>query len=129
MDDQPIIRELLQKCLELERYTVDLAENGKEAWRKLCAITYDCVVLDLKMPVMGGKELYTLINEVDETLAQKVLFITGDTISRDTGDFLTASGLQVLHKPFDIQELLGKVRTLTEISRNKGKSVLNTGLN
>ncbi len=109
---------MLHRALELERYTVDLAENGEEAWRKICAMHYDCVVLDLKMPVMGGRELYNLINEVDESLVQKVLFITGDTIGRDTRDFLTATGRQVLHKPFDIQELLGKVRTLTEISKN-----------
>ena len=97
---------------------MDLAENGQEAWRKLSAMVYDCVVLDLKMPVMGGQELYTRINEADEPLAQKVLFITGDTIGRDTRDFLIATGRQVLHKPFNIRELLGKVKTLTEITKN-----------
>lgn len=116
VDDEITIRDMLRRALELERYTVDLAENGEEAWRKMCAMHYDCIVLDLKMPVMGGQELYKLINEVDESLAQKVLFITGDTIGRDTRDFLTATEGQALHKPFELQELLGQVRTLTEIT-------------
>ena len=97
MDDEPKIRELLQKSLVVERYTVALAENAQEAWRKLSSMTYDCVLLDLKMPVMGAKSFYTRINEVDESLEQKVLFITGDTIGRDTRDFLIAGGRQELH--------------------------------
>ncbi len=35
VDDELLIRDLVQKYLEKERYTVDLAENGREAWRKL----------------------------------------------------------------------------------------------
>ena len=118
VDDEITIRDMLHKALELERYTVDLAENGEEAWRKMCAMHYDCIVLDLKMPVMGGQELYKVIKEVDESLVEKVLFITGDTIGRDTSDFLTATGGHVMHKPFEIRELLARVRALTEVTKN-----------
>ena len=43
VDDEPQIRNLLGKYLESERYTVDLAEDGREAGRKLANIDYDCI--------------------------------------------------------------------------------------
>ena len=45
-----MIQDMLRRSLERDRYTVDLAANGEEAWTKLRALRYDCVVLDLKMP-------------------------------------------------------------------------------
>ncbi len=84
VDDEPYIRDLLRKYFELEPYTVDLAHDGREAWRKLRDINYDCILLDLKMPGMSGQELYRRIQEIDEPLATRVVFITGDTVSLDT---------------------------------------------
>ena len=105
VDDEPHIRDLLRKYLETERYTVDLAEDGQEAWRKIQNIKYDCILLDLKMPGMSGQELYQLIQGISEPLASKVVFITGDTVSPETSSFLDSAGNPVLTKPFSIREL------------------------
>ena len=105
VDDEPNIRDLLRKYLELERYTVDLAEDGQEAWRKLANMDYDCILLDLKMPGMSGPELYQLIQGVSESLASRVVFITGDTVRPETNSFLESVGNPVLTKPFSIAEL------------------------
>ena len=105
VDNEPHIRDLLRKYLESERYTVDLAEDGREAWRKIQNIKYDCIILDLKMPGMSGPELYQLIQEIGEPLASKVVFITGDTLSPETSSFLDSSGNPVLTKPFSVAEL------------------------
>ena len=74
VDDEPHIRNLLRRSLELERYTVDLANDGEEAWRKLRTLRYDCILLDLKMPRMSGRELYQLIHRADEAASRKVIF-------------------------------------------------------
>ena len=58
VDDEPHIRDLLRKYLEIERYMVDLATDVQEAWRKLANMDYNCVILDLKVPGMSGPELY-----------------------------------------------------------------------
>ena len=107
VDDEPHIRDLLVRSLELEKYTVDLAKEGGEAWRKFQARRYDCILLDLKMPGMNGQELFRRIEESDPELAKRVIFITGDTISPVTRNFLSANHNPVLSKPLDI-ELLGR---------------------
>ena len=86
VDDEPQIRNLLRKYLESERYTVDLADDGHEAWRKLANMDYDCILLDLKMPGMSGSELYQLITEISETLAKKIVF-WGLKLNRKEGGF------------------------------------------
>ena len=59
-------------------YAVDLAGNGEEALLKLSQADYDCVVMDLRMPGLGGEELYRRIFDLYPATAAKVLFMTGD---------------------------------------------------
>ena len=114
VDDEPHIRDLLVRSLELENYTVDLAKEGEEAWRKLQARRYDCILLDLKMPGMSGQELFRRIEESDRELARRVIFITGDTISPITRNFLSASEKPVLSKPLDLEFLAQRVEELIQ---------------
>ncbi|MCH8225548.1 MAG: response regulator, partial [Chloroflexi bacterium] len=118
VDDEPDIRDLLVRVLEQERYTVDLAEEGGEAWDMLMARSYDCIVLDLKMPGVGGRELYQRIKESDYRLAKKVIFITGDTISNNTQDFIISTGNTAVSKPLDMDVLLMQVRKCLDATRN-----------
>ena len=112
VDDELDIRELLRRFFEPESYTVDLAKDGREAWRKIQDKKYDCMFLDLKMPRIGGEDLYQLILGISENLASKVIFITGDTVSRETRDFVSKSGNFVITKPFSREELLQTVSSI-----------------
>ncbi len=112
VDDEPLIRDLLRKYLESERYTVDLAEDGQEAWRKLAHMDYDCILLDLKMPGMSGRTLYGLMRETSPELTRKVVFVTGDTVGQDTKDFLAETGNAVVTKPFQLAELLQNIEAI-----------------
>ena len=112
VDDEPLIRNLLAKFLETRNFAVDQAPDGEEAWRKVQAMTYDCILLDLKMPGMGGRELYQLLEALDKEAADKVIFITGDTANADTKQFLESTGNPVMMKPFELEELHYKVREL-----------------
>lgn len=114
VDDEPQIRNLLGRYLESERYTVDLADDGHEAWRKLASIDYDCILLDLKMPGMGGPELYKLIQDISEPLASKIVFVTGDTVGPATQEFLSETNNPVVAKPFRMAELLQTIHELWE---------------
>ena len=89
----------------MQRYTVDLAEEGREAFNKLTSMTYDCILLDLKMPGMSGKEVFHLIEASDRQAAKKVIFITGDASDPDTRDFIAASNNPVVLKPFQLDDL------------------------
>ena len=50
------------------------AENGEQAWQSVQSRSYDCVIADLKLPGMSGKELYEAIENFDENLARRVVF-------------------------------------------------------
>ena len=112
VDDEPHIRDLLRKYLEMERYMVDLAADVQEAWRKLANMDYNCVILDLKMPGMSGPELYQRMQSISENLASKVVFISGDTVSPDTREFISQTGNPLLTKPFNLEEMLQAVQNL-----------------
>ena len=112
VDDEPLIRNLLAKFLTLQRFSVDLAEEGHEAWLKLQSRDYDCILLDLKMPGMNGMELYGLIQSADNEVAKKVIFITGDTVNPDTRNFIETNQNPVMIKPFELKELYSQVLEL-----------------
>ena len=114
VDDEPLIRDLLRKYMESEDYTVDLAQDGQEAWRKLAEIEYDCILLDLKMPGMSGQQLYELMRDHRGDLMRKVVFTTGDTMSPDTREFLTEAGNPTISRPFRLEEVLREVKNLED---------------
>lgn len=105
VDDEPDLRTILAKQLELRRFNVDLADGGEEAWRKLQSLEYDCILLDLRMPGMSGQELYLRVKLAKPELADRIIFITGDTVNPDTREFLINVTNPVLSKPFDFREL------------------------
>ena len=114
VDDEPHIRNLLRRSLESERYMVDLANDGEEAWGKLGNLRYDCILLDLKMPRMSGRELYQLIHQTDEALSRKVIFISGDTVNQATHKFISRTGKPLVTKPFQLEELRSHIANLVE---------------
>ena len=77
---------------------------------------YDCLVLDLKMPGMSGEDLFGMIGRERPDLARRVLFMTGDTVSKRTHDFLTGTGQPWLSKPVQLQELIDEVATLCKMT-------------
>ena len=105
VDDEPATLDFIARALSAEGYIVDLAGDGEEAWGKIQTKAYDCVVLDLRMKGMSGQRLYRLIEDFDKGLASRVIFMTGDTFSSDTRDFIDATPNLVLKKPFGIAEL------------------------
>ncbi len=105
VDDEPLITEIFYKALTRDGYIVDVTEDGEEAWRALHRNPYDCIIMDLKMPGISGKELFYRLEQWDEALARKVVFLTGDTLSDDSQTFMESTGNRSLNKPFTLEEL------------------------
>ena len=118
VDDETGLRTVLAKQLELRRYNVDQAGDGEEAWRKIQSLEYDCILLDLRMPGLGGQGLYERVEEAKPELLDRILFITGDTVNPATKTFLAGVANPVLSKPFDFQEVEQLVVAIT--SREAG---------
>ena len=114
VDDEPSIRELLSRTLTVDGLAVDLAADGDEALRSLQSGAYDCIILDLKMPGMSGQQLYRAIGDLGGELTEKVIFITGDTVSPDTLNFINQAGNLSLTKPLHLDALRESVRNSFE---------------
>ena len=105
VEDEEAIRKLCRRVLAGEGFEVDVAADGKVAKAMICEREYGLYLLDIKMPVLGGKELYEWLQEAHPSSAGRVIFTTGSAIGKDTQSFLRQSGRPVLRKPYTVEEL------------------------
>ena len=105
VDDEESIQRLLGSLLEIDGHHVDTASNGREALERIAGRRYDVLITDIKMPGMDGRDLYERLRKEDPALAERTVFITGDTVSPDTRSFLQRVKNPVLAKPFRIREV------------------------
>lgn len=110
VEDESSIRQVCQRVLTDQGYQVDFAQNGVAAESMLMKADYDLLLVDIKTPVMDGKQLYRYIEKKYPKLASRVIFTTGDVIGDDTQSFLEQTGRPVLLKPFSPDELKAMVR-------------------
>jgi two-component system NtrC family sensor kinase len=101
IDDEPGIRDILTRILSERGYRTDCASDAKTALAKLAENGYDLFIIDLKLPKISGKKLYETMMEKHPSSTEKVMFITGDTITPSTQDFLDSTGKPYLTKPFN----------------------------
>jgi len=106
VDDELLVTRMLARALRRE-YEVATAGGGLEAERLLLADPerFDLVLCDLMMPDLTGMELYDRLAERSHLLADKMVFMTGGTLSERAGEFLDRVPNAHLHKPFDTEEL------------------------
>ena len=110
VEDEPTVAELIADVMREEGYRVDVVLDSREALGRLEKKHYGLVICDLKMPNLDGPGLYRALLSRESPLQQKLLFVTGDTMSPRTLEFLKSSGLPYLAKPFLVDELKEAVR-------------------
>jgi CheY-like chemotaxis protein len=109
VDDDADIRQTLRDMLEAEGYSVDSAANGREGLKCLRGKQLPCLVLlDLTMPVMDGFEFRDEQLRDPQLAAVPVVVITA---GRRIEEERPTMDVPVLRKPFDLDQLLGLVRT------------------
>jgi DNA-binding response OmpR family regulator len=124
VEDEPKIGEVCYRVLTSEGFAVDIAVNGSLAQKFLTQKDYDLCVIDIRMPVMDGKELFQVIAKRYPRLAGGVIFSTGDVIDGDTQHFLELTGRPHLSKPFTPHELITIVREALKQSGKKNAEKL-----
>ncbi|MET7847571.1 response regulator transcription factor [Streptomyces avermitilis] len=110
VDDEPAVREALQRSLAFEGYDTEVAVDGADALEKATAYEPDLVVLDIQMPRMDGLTAARRIRGAGTTTP--ILMLTArDTVGdRVTG--LDAGADDYLVKPFELDELFARIRAL-----------------
>jgi PAS domain S-box-containing protein len=102
VDDEPGIVEVLKEVLTKRGHLVETASNGGEALSRIATQHYDLIISDLCMPEIGGEKLFAAIREKHPQMQDRIIFVTGDTVSRASRRFLDESGARWLSKPFNI---------------------------
>jgi len=109
VDDEPRIRDLVRMNLEMERYCVLEASDGREALDQLREHLPDLVVLDVMLPDMDGFETLKAIREVSTV---PVIMLTVRQNEQDKIRGLDLGADDYLAKPFSPRELLSRIRAL-----------------
>lgn len=105
VDDEPHILHYMRATLESWGHLVEVASDGTEAVERALVVPFDVIICDLRMPRLGGREMYNNLARAHPHIARKVIFATGDTVRGDTLQFLETLGRPFLHKPFTLGEL------------------------
>ncbi len=105
VDDEPAVAELLAEILTKDGHTVTVVSDGGAALREIARQDFSVVLSDLNMPGLGGADLFGKLREFQPELAERVAFVTGDTMSRKARQFLQDAGRPYLEKPIRPTEL------------------------
>ena len=100
VDDEAEIRETLADILGRARHRVVTASSGRQALERMATERYDVILTDIRMPDLDGRALYQEIARRWPRQAERVVFITGDTLASALREFVSASGRPVIEKPF-----------------------------
>jgi CheY-like chemotaxis protein len=114
VEDEPSIRELVRDTLTARGMEVECAGSGQEAVERAAARRYTLIICDLKMPGMGGAEVFHHLKSRPDGSPQPFLFMTGDLAEAETLDFLRDTKARAIHKPFKISDLIAAMKEALE---------------
>jgi len=125
VEDDPTLRAQLRTGLEEADYTVDEADNGRDALFMGQTESFDAVILDLGLPMMDG--LSVLKRWRDEGQTMPVLILTARDNWHEKVEGIDAGADDYLTKPFHMEELLARIRALIRRASGLASPVLQCG--
>jgi PAS domain S-box-containing protein len=114
LDDEPEVVGILAELLSIDSHLVDTATTGAMALDKLQQRTYDLILSDLRMPELDGAAFYRELQHHHPALCQRVIFLTGDSLSPESRMFLEQTAVPTLGKPVTLMELRSAVQQLLQ---------------
>ncbi len=110
IDDERQLTEALGAILKQQKYLVDFAFNGEDGLDLACSGVYDLIILDVMMPVMDG---FTMLKKFRQRrFDTPVLMLSAKSETSDKIDGLNIGADDYLAKPFNMDELLARVKAL-----------------
>jgi DNA-binding response OmpR family regulator len=125
VEDEAKIASDLRAALEESGYVIDLARDGEEAWFKGDTESYDAVILDLGLPKLDG--LSVLARWREGGVKTPVLALTARDSWRDKVEGIDAGADDYLAKPFQMEELLARVRSIIRRAAGNPSSIIRVG--
>lgn len=111
VEDEKDLNRIIVKELESEGYLVDSCFDGESAFDYLCMAEYDGVILDIMIPRMDG---FTILKKArGKGIATPVLFLSAKSDVNDIVHGLDLGADDYMVKPFELKELLARIRMIT----------------
>ena len=108
VDDEEAIRAALKRFFSRRGWIVVEAADGESARSLLDPASghaFELVICDLSLPRLSGRDLYRWLSRHHPDALPRLVFSSGDVISRDSSTFLVETGRPVLPKPFELSQL------------------------
>lgn len=125
VEDEPRIAADIRRGLETANYAVETVADGNEAWFKGETEDYDAIVLDLGLPRLDGLSVLRRLREAG--VATPVLVLTARDGWRDKVEGIDAGADDYLAKPFQMEELLARLRAITRRAAGQASSLIKAG--
>jgi two-component system, OmpR family, response regulator len=123
-EDEARLQECLARALREENYAVDTADDGECALSKAEGAEYDAIVLDVMMPRLDGWGVLARLRQLKST---PVLLLTARDRAADRVKGLDLGADDYLIKPFDLAELLARLRALIRRASGVASSIIQLG--
>ncbi len=121
IEDDPAILRLLQRGLSMEGYQVETAVDGENGLKLFQEYQPDLIVLDLMLPSMDGLEVCQRIRQRSKV---PILILTARDAVQNRIEGLDAGADDYLVKPFNLEELLARIRALLRRTEHERQPVL-----
>jgi DNA-binding response OmpR family regulator len=125
VEDQRKLAENMKAYLETEQYAVSLAHDGKEGFELAMTQEIDLLILDINLPGMDGYLICTMLRQHKKTMP--ILMLTARGKQQELIHGLNIGADDYLTKPFDMEELLARIRALLRRGASERQPVLSVG--
>ena len=125
VEDEPSLRELIQRSLEKERYVVEAAGDFNSALRKIEDYDYDCILLDIMLPDGSGLDLLERLKALHKR--ENVIIISAKDSLEDKVLGLELGADDYLPKPFHLAELNARIKSVIRRNQHDGEIDIRQG--
>lgn len=125
VEDEPSLRELIQRSLEKERYVVEVAPDFNSAWSKIEDYDYDCILLDIMLPDGSGLDLLEKLKALRKR--ENVIIISAKDSLEDKVLGLELGADDYLPKPFHLAELNARIKSVIRRQHQDGEIDIRLG--
>src|ERR1700738_4780356 len=122
VEDERKVASFIARALRENSYAVDIAESGEKALELSMDITYDAILLDVRLPGLSGIQVCRELRQ--QGTEAPVLMLTARGLVEQRVEGLDAGADDYLTKPFVLAELLARVRALVRRGLHSGKQKL-----
>ncbi len=125
VEDEPALRELIQRSLEKERYVIEVASDFDTALDKIEVYDYDCILLDIMLPGGSGLDLLAQLKKLRKK--ENVIIISAKDSIEDKVLGLELGADDYLPKPFHLAELTARIKSVLRRKHRDGEHAITLG--